>query len=117
MRNIEEEYSFLKQNFLQEFLQLLSSPEANKIGHEIAERASITIGQKPNFYLILFPGDMPEIIKELSGYLDQKMIKQCQAKFSNIKSVREKISTAIQCRLTEVTSSCAIRKIAEYNSH
>lgn len=117
MRNIEEEYSFLKKEFLQNFLQLLSSPDSSKINGEMAESACINIGQKSNFYLILFPGDMPEIIEELSGYLDQKMIENCQAKFVDIKSVRAKISAAIQFRLTEVISSYAIRKIAEYNSH
>lgn len=121
MRNIKEEYSALKKEFLQNFLQLLSSPntfhEANKINQEIAERTSINIGQKSNFYLILFPGDIPEIIEELSHYLDHKMIEECGTKFVSIKSVREKISTAIQCRMTGIATPDAIRKIAEYNSH
>lgn len=121
MHHIKEEYSLLKKQFLQNFLQLISSAckshEANKIGHEIAENASITIGQKSNFYLILFPGGIPEIIEELSDYLDQEMLDKCQAKFSNIKSVRGKISSAIQCRLTEVALPEVIQKIAQYNSN
>lgn len=118
MHDIKEKYTVLKKEFLQNFLQVISSSDkGDTINSQIAESACLAIGQKSNFYLILFPGDMPEIIEELSEYLDQKMIEKCQVKFVEIKSVRAKISAAIQSRLTDIASFAAINKIAEYNSN
>ncbi|MCP5369960.1 MAG: COQ9 family protein [Rickettsiaceae bacterium] len=116
MRDIKEEYDCLKKTFLQDFLQLLTDPKITEINEEIAQKTSITIGKEQNFYLILFPGNIPEIIEELSDYFDQKMFEECQVKFTNIKSIREKISIAIKYRLAYVVPIQVQKKIAAYHS-
>ena len=117
MDEIEEKYNYLKKQTILCLLDLLENDDSvDRISPMIIEPLAAKVQIDPNYYSILFPKGISEMMASLSDYLDQKILLANKQEKTNQKSIRGKIRLALELRIIDSTSLKAQRKIASYFS-
>lgn len=117
MHEIGEKYNYLKKQTILHFLDLLENDDSvDRISPRMLEAVGAKMQIDPNYYSILFPTGISEIMTNLSDYLDQKVLLTDNQEKANQKSIRGKIKSALELRIIDSTSLKAQRKIVSYFS-
>ena len=116
MKEIEQKYDELRSRTFHQLLTLLESGAyQSPIGKDILPLLASEMGIEPQYYTILFPGGLKEIMLGLSRDLDQKMLATLKKSPVQEKtSIRAQIKLALETRIIDSVNFQAQKRIIEY---